>query len=102
MGEIAEMMLDGTLCEGCGEFLDNGSPGFPQYCAGCRPPQGYLSSRHLSNVEARARKKEACPNALASVRPGRRLLSAPIHARAGAGRWASATFRNASRSCCGF
>jgi len=35
MGEIAEMMLDGTLCEGCGEYLDNGLDGFPQLCAGC-------------------------------------------------------------------
>lgn len=34
MGEIAEMMLDGTLCEGCGEFL--GDPvGYPRYCSRC-------------------------------------------------------------------
>lgn len=34
MGEIAEMMLDGTLCEGCGEFI--GEPcEFPRLCAGC-------------------------------------------------------------------
>lgn len=32
MGEIAEMMLDGTLCEACGEFIWGGS-GFPQYCS---------------------------------------------------------------------
>lgn len=40
MGEIAEMMLDGTLCAGCGEFLDGDGEGFPRYCskqcaAGC-------------------------------------------------------------------
>lgn len=33
MGEIAEMMLDGTMCEGCGEFLDGESPGYPRYCS---------------------------------------------------------------------
>jgi hypothetical protein len=34
MGEIAEMHLNGTLCERCGEFL--GDPiGYPQYCASC-------------------------------------------------------------------
>lgn len=35
MGEIAEMMLDGCLCAGCGEYLgaDNG---YPEYCASCR------------------------------------------------------------------
>ncbi len=32
MGEIAEMMLDGTLCEACGEFIGDES-GFPQYCS---------------------------------------------------------------------
>lgn len=31
MGEIAEMMLDGTLCEGCGEYIGEGE-GFPRYC----------------------------------------------------------------------
>ena len=34
MGEIAEMMLDGTLCEGCGVYLDDdGADGFPRYCS---------------------------------------------------------------------
>jgi len=34
MGEIAEMHLDGTLCERCGEFL--GEPcGYPRYCSCC-------------------------------------------------------------------
>ena len=34
MGEIAEMMLDGCLCAGCGEYLgaDNG---YPEYCYSC-------------------------------------------------------------------
>lgn len=34
MGDIADMMLDGTLCEGCGEYLGEGD-GFPQRCPGC-------------------------------------------------------------------
>lgn len=33
-GEIAEMMLDGTLCEACGCYMgDDHAPGFPQYCS---------------------------------------------------------------------
>jgi hypothetical protein len=32
MGEIADMMLDGTLCEGCGDFIGRHA-GFPQYCS---------------------------------------------------------------------
>lgn len=40
MGEISELMLDGTMCAGCGEFMDDviegGEPaGYPIYCAGC-------------------------------------------------------------------
>ena len=34
MGEMAEMMLDGTLCEACGSFIDmDGAEGFPRYCS---------------------------------------------------------------------
>lgn len=37
MGEIADMMLDGTLCEGCGELMDGSEPGHPRRCSGCAP-----------------------------------------------------------------
>lgn len=33
MGEIAEMMLDGTLCQGCGVYI--GNSGYPGYCDEC-------------------------------------------------------------------
>ena len=33
MGEIADMMLDGTLCEGCGEYIDDEGYGVPRYCS---------------------------------------------------------------------
>jgi hypothetical protein len=34
MGEIAEMMLNGDLCEGCGGFIDfEDGGGFPRYCS---------------------------------------------------------------------
>lgn len=34
MGEIADMMIDGTMCP-CGQFIDDGAdgPGYPQYCS---------------------------------------------------------------------
>ena len=34
MGEIAEMMLDGTLCEGCGIYMGD-SYGYPRRCDDC-------------------------------------------------------------------
>lgn len=44
MGEYAEMMLDGTCCSSCGEFLDIDGlvtgefepQGYPGLCASCR------------------------------------------------------------------
>jgi endogenous inhibitor of DNA gyrase (YacG/DUF329 family) len=33
MGDIAEMMLDGTLCECCGVPIDGEPPGYPRYCS---------------------------------------------------------------------
>lgn len=35
MGEIAEMMLDGTLCSQCGVLLENSLGDFPQTCPAC-------------------------------------------------------------------
>lgn len=42
MGEIADMMLDGTLCAGCGDYIGDGGS-FAIYCPGCEP--GGASSR---------------------------------------------------------
>lgn len=33
MGDIADAMLNGELCEMCGVFLDANPPGHPQYCS---------------------------------------------------------------------
>lgn len=38
MGDVADMMLDGTLCEGCGVFLNDYPPGYPCYCDDCTGP----------------------------------------------------------------
>jgi len=35
MGEIAEMMLDGTLCEWCGVYIEGDAPGYPRLCRDC-------------------------------------------------------------------
>lgn len=33
MGEIAEAMLLGLLCECCGMLIDGEEPGYPRYCS---------------------------------------------------------------------
>ena len=35
MGEIADMMLEGILCQQCGVYME-GDAGFPRTCASCR------------------------------------------------------------------
>lgn len=38
MGEIADAMIDGDLCAGCGGFIDEeGGEGVPRYCDMCGP-----------------------------------------------------------------
>jgi hypothetical protein len=36
MGDAAEDVLDGLMCQGCGELIDGDAPGWPRTCDGCR------------------------------------------------------------------
>lgn len=36
MGDISEMMLDGTLCESCGVYIDDNPQGVPRKCSDCK------------------------------------------------------------------
>ena len=36
MGEIADMMLDGTLCQCCGVYIGSDYD-FPTHCSDCKP-----------------------------------------------------------------
>lgn len=35
MGDIADAMLDGLLCQICGELIDGEEPGYPRTCPAC-------------------------------------------------------------------
>ena len=54
MGEIADMMLEGMLCAGCGEFLGEGD-GFPMYCSACQPDE----EEHVLGYKPPHKKKRA-------------------------------------------
>lgn len=66
MGDIADMMLDGSLCEGCGVYMGEGI-GLPRRCVSCErddkhsatefaPPKNHLKiacslcGRHVKAV----------------------------------------------------
>lgn len=58
MGEAAEDILDGTVCEGCGEFFDDiidgdEPPGFPRRCPSCEPPRRFRKRRRTAASAAR-------------------------------------------------
>jgi hypothetical protein len=36
MGEIAEMILEGILCQVCGEYIDDEPCGYPRTCEECK------------------------------------------------------------------
>lgn len=36
MGDIADMVLDGFMCEVYGEIIDGEEPGFPRRCPSCQ------------------------------------------------------------------
>jgi hypothetical protein len=52
MGEISDMMLDGDLCEGCGEYMEGGD-GYARRCSACQ-------SRDRAQKSADAKTK--CPH----------------------------------------
>jgi len=51
MGDVADMMLDGTLCQGCGEYLGDGE-GCPMFCESC--------SKDDEEYKKEKTKKETC------------------------------------------
>ena len=59
MGEYAEMMLDGTCCCSCGEFLGDGD-GFAVYCASCKPEE--VKAPKLKIIKAKQIKTVRCAN----------------------------------------
>lgn len=37
MSEATEMIAEGLLCQCCGVYLDEATPGHPRWCDDCRP-----------------------------------------------------------------
>jgi len=79
MGEIAEAMLDGTLCASCGDFLGM-DEGFPIYCSACAPDFPDMPSEHGMKAASRPARyskegKEAKPYSCQIDGCGKRFAS---------------------------
>jgi len=57
MGEYAEMMLDGTCCSSCGEYLDCDPAGYAQQCPSCSDYDEPSTSRVPKGPMRKATKK---------------------------------------------
>lgn len=75
MGEVAEMMMDGTLCQGCGVFINEDAPGHPCSCRDCgaEDKAASKSAKVRAHQERQAaQKKVPCPTC------GRRVKAAGL------------------------
>lgn len=62
MGEIADMMLDGMLCEGCGVYMHGEPPGHTRKCADC------IRSYREESVHLKLQQKEKCQHCNKMIR----------------------------------
>jgi hypothetical protein len=51
MGEQADMMIDGSSCESCGEHIGEAT-GYPRKCRGCSPNKGRTTSEAWDYLKA--------------------------------------------------
>jgi rRNA maturation protein Nop10 len=60
LGDIADMMLDGTMCQVCGQWMEfDEPPGYPVTCAGCG---GDVMDSEPAPVNVKDPKEVACPD----------------------------------------
>lgn len=58
MGEMADYMLNGDDCEGCGMYLGGGGSGFPRYCSKqCADDRGAGMAQVVGNKQPAARRR---------------------------------------------
>lgn len=56
MGDIADMMLEGILCEQCGVYIDDRPPGHPRLCRACARDEARRELEKLRQEKGKRRK----------------------------------------------
>lgn len=62
MGDIADLTIEGTLCQLCGTYIDGDSPGFPRYCDQCRATVNKLEKDNGTGSKGKGRSKKTVQN----------------------------------------
>jgi hypothetical protein len=60
MGDVADMMINGFLCEACGGYIDGEEPGYPRYCSkACARDRGapWAPERHQQRGPRKHRRR---------------------------------------------
>lgn len=84
MGDIAEMMLDGTMCSACGGFMGGAGNGYPVTCLACAKEEAAeeRDPLHVGVVapghEIRRCRKQRARRFYCTCEPGRVLNSAAV------------------------
>jgi len=52
MGEYADMVMNGSMCECCGMFLDGDEPGYPRKCGACEADEEELGGSRCGKTAA--------------------------------------------------
>lgn len=61
MGEIAEMMLDGSLCQECGAVISDGNgEGFAVICGACLKDNGDAETKKVNKKPKTKMKRHPC------------------------------------------
>lgn len=51
MGDVADAMLDGTLCSTCGVYIHGEPPGYPRQCHSCQREGDYPTKcKHCNKI----------------------------------------------------
>jgi hypothetical protein len=59
MGDQADFILEGGVCEQCGVVIDGESPGYPRTCNGCKRPGENRNSRNRSRRKKKSRTRRS-------------------------------------------
>lgn len=66
MGDIADLMLSGEICEVCGVELDDDmDAGYPRRCSGCATPEGKRPTNNFFCIHPSCKKCFATTEAAA-------------------------------------